>query len=81
MLLFTSCYWFKFEFCFSQRSLRTVKIGHFVIFVINRYLFISLNGETSDSRINSTDTGQKLENCHSVFRPVFGAVIKIVCVC
>ena len=53
MLLFTSCYWFKFEFCFAQRGLRTVKIGHFVLFVIKGFLVNSLN---SENWIDTTDT-------------------------
>ena len=55
MLLFTSCYWFKFEFCFAQRALRTVKIGLFVLFVIIRFLVKGLN---SENWIDTTDTDQ-----------------------
>ena len=64
MLLFTSCNWFKFEFCFAQRALRTVKIGLFVIFVIIRFLVKGLNSETG--LIQQTQTN--FESCHKVFR-------------
>ena len=43
------------NFYFAQRGLRTVKIGHFVLFVIIRFLVKGLN---SENWIDTTDTDQ-----------------------
>ena len=46
------------NFVLLRERLRTVKIGHFVLFVIKRFLVNSLN---SDNWIDTTDTDNYLE--------------------